>query len=61
VSQPPSWKPIHTQSEEFERTVDDAGRIDYLAGNLSRERVKTTTLDLYRFRLCTLTSVPKRS
>lgn len=37
---------IKARTSEFGFTLDDAGRIDYLAERLSRERIKTTTLDL---------------
>ena len=37
---------IRAQNGESSSSVDDSARIDYLASRLSRERVKTTTLDL---------------
>lgn len=37
---------VHNQNGEFRKSVNQAERIDYLASRLSRERVKTTTLDL---------------
>lgn len=37
---------IRASSGDFHSTIDDAQRFDHLAQRLSRERVKTTTLDL---------------
>ncbi|MET4717639.1 hypothetical protein ABIF63_001745 [Bradyrhizobium japonicum] len=37
---------IRASSGEFHSPIDDVQRLDYLAKRLSRERVKTTTLDL---------------
>lgn len=37
---------LRAQNEESGSSIDDATRIDYLATKLSRERIKTTTLDL---------------
>ena len=37
---------IRANSEDPQQTIDDARRLDYLAERLSRERIKSTTLDL---------------
>jgi ATP-dependent exoDNAse (exonuclease V) alpha subunit len=37
---------IRTSSGDFHSAIDDAQRLDHLAQRLSRERIKTTTLDL---------------
>jgi ATP-dependent exoDNAse (exonuclease V) alpha subunit len=37
---------IRADSGDFRATIDDTQRIDQLARKLSRERIKTTTLDL---------------
>jgi hypothetical protein len=37
---------IRATCEDLEQTIDDVRRLDYLAERLSRERIKSTTLDL---------------